>query len=72
MFLGPSRSVTCPRCGSRISVPYAAMLAAAIPCLIAIIASGMVGSFALKVVLVVVGFLAMFWIQYKFVPLIVK
>jgi hypothetical protein len=45
---------------------------AVIPFLIAIIAAGMVGSSALKVVLVIVGFLAICWIHYKFVPLIVK
>jgi hypothetical protein len=45
---------------------------AVIPFLMAIIAAGMVGSFALKVVLVIVGFLTMCGIHYKFVPLIVK
>ena len=71
MRLGPAKSVTCPNCGSRIGVPFAAMLAV-IPFLIAIIAAGMVGSLALKVVLLVVGFLALLWIHYKFVPLTVK
>jgi hypothetical protein len=63
--------MTCPGCGSRIGVPFAAMLAV-IPFLIAIIAAGMVGSLALKVCVVIVGFLAMGWFHYKFIPLIVK
>jgi prepilin signal peptidase PulO-like enzyme (type II secretory pathway) len=71
MFLGPARSATCPSCGSRISVPFAAMLAV-IPFLIAIIAAGMVGSGTLAAVVLVAGFLTMSWIHYKFIPLIVK
>jgi len=71
MCLGPGRAIPCPQCGSRLSVPYWAMLAV-IPFAIGFIAAQLVGSAAVGVVLVVLGFLVMAWIHYQFVPLIVK
>jgi hypothetical protein len=44
----------------------------AIPFMIALLAAQLVGSFALGAVVLIVGAVGMFWIHYKFVPLIVK
>jgi hypothetical protein len=71
LFLGPATSAACPSCGSRISVPYWAMLAA-IPFAAGFVAAQVVGSFAVAAGLVIAGSLVMAWIHYKFVPLIVK
>jgi len=71
MFLGPAASVKCTNCGSRISVPYSAMLAVA-PFAIAIAAAQVVGSIAIAGTVLVIGALVMCWIHYQFVPLIVK
>ena len=71
MVLGPARAIECSNCGSRISVPYLAMLAS-IPFLLALVAAQLLGSLAIGAVLVITGILAMSWIHYKFVPLIVK
>ena len=71
MFLGPARTIPCPSCKSRLSVPWLATLAV-IPFLIGLIAAQLVGSFAVAAVLLVAGALAMAWIHYQFVPLIMK
>jgi len=71
MCLGPATGTACSNCGSRVSVPWSAMLSA-IPFMIALLAAQLVGSFALGEVVLIVGAVGMFWIHYKFVPLIVK
>jgi hypothetical protein len=71
MCLGPATSAACANCGTRVSVPYSAMLAV-IPFLIAIVAAQFVGSIVLAGALLIVAALVMCWIHYKFVPLIVK
>ena len=71
MCLGPGRAISCPNCGSRLSVPWLAMLAV-FPFAFGFIAAQLVASFAVAAVVFVVGALVMGWIHYQFVPLIVK
>ena len=71
MCLGPATRAACPNCGSPVSVPRSAMLGV-IPFAVAFVAAQLVGSLVVGAVLVAVGILTMFWIHYKFVPLIVK
>jgi NAD-dependent SIR2 family protein deacetylase len=71
MCLGPSIPTACPNCGSRVGVPHSAWLVL-MPFAVMVIAVQLVASFAVGAVLVAVGMLAMSWIYYKFVPLIVK
>ena len=47
-------------------------MAAVIPFVIALAAARAVGSFGVAAIVLVAGVLAMFWIHYKYVPLIVK
>ena len=47
-------------------------MVAVIPFLIAMVAAQAVGSFGVGAVVLVVGILAMCWIHYQFIPLIVK
>lgn len=56
LFLGPALPATCKICGKKVGVPYSAM-SAAVPFLVAIVASGFVESFAIKASLWTAGFL---------------
>ena len=71
MCLGPASRVTCSSCGAHVSVPISSMIAV-VPFLIAMVAAQAVGSIEVSAVVLVVGVVAMCWIHYQFVPLIVK
>jgi hypothetical protein len=69
--LGPMSSATCPSCHGRLSIPLSAIWITT-PFLAAAVASIYIESFAISAVLVVAGFLAMCWLNHKYVPLIPK
>jgi hypothetical protein len=71
MLLGPATSTVCGTCGSRISVPYSGMWTI-VPFLLAFVAAQFVSSAAVSVTLIVIGIVVMSWLNYKYVPLVVK
>ena len=71
MCLGPATRTTCSNCGAHVSVPVSSMIAM-MPFLIAIVAAQAVGSIELSAVVLLIGVLAMCWIHYRFVLLVVK
>ncbi len=71
MCLGPATSTSCSNCAKRISVPYSGMWTI-IPFLVVFAASQFVPSAAASVALILAGIALMCWLNYKYVPLIVK
>lgn len=71
LCLGPSTFATCVNCRSRLTVPTSSIWAA-VPFLLAIIVAIFAGSHVVAGVALLIGFLLMCWIDYKYVPLKAK
>jgi hypothetical protein len=71
LFTGPGRTIACPKCQGRLSVP-ASSVWIAIPVMAAVIACIYVESVAAGLALFVVGSALTAFLHYKYVPLIAR
>ena len=71
-WLGSAISATCTVCGSKIGVPYGKSMLALTPLFLGMVLASLVRdiSFVASVLIWLVGIGAMFWMFFKFVPLI--
>jgi hypothetical protein len=69
--LGPAASTPCPKCGVRLSVPLSSLWTVA-PLVLAFAASQLIESLAISAAVIVLGVVAMGWLNHKYVPLIAK
>ena len=69
-FLGPLIPASCVSCGKSIAIPLGRSLIAIAPFVLAILASALVPSIELELLLWVIGAVAMLVLFYRWVPLI--
>ena len=72
MALGPAGWVTCKGCGVTVSVPWSAMFATAPVFIALVLAVTVFSSPGASAAVLLVGFVAYCWLQWKFVPLTYK
>jgi len=69
-FLSPAIPATCSLCGGRVTVSAARNFASVIPFLAAIVVASHVPTLALSVLALFVGGVLMFYVNFRYVPLI--
>lgn len=71
MFLGPGRTLQCPRCRKNVSVP-ASSVWTAIPIIVAACAAVVIESLPVSAAIIVAGTVITVLLHYKFVPLVAR